>query len=353
MNKDLPLVTIVSICYNHSAFVCENLDSILNQSYQNIELIIMDDCSPDNSVEVIEQWIAENNVQCTFIAHKINKGVCFTMNEAISLSKGKYISLIAADDVMEFDKTSLQVELLEKSDERVALCVSNFSEIDKEGKLLKERYFSKDFIFPKDAFTAMLTTKGVLIHSPTAMIKAAVFDEVGLYDERYIQEDLYMWLKVTEKFEVLYINDVLIKYRILETSLSKNEIYREKMIQDRIAVLASFVSEAKTSKNENLLSSVLINSGYLVDLYLKNKKYPEVLKQIEMQEIYFEKLSNKRLFLPLLEAEITNIYIKNRPLAKKLLSSILFREISFFKKYLIIFFPSSVLKIYRNLKSNA
>ena len=71
-----PLVSIVALCYNHESYLKETLDSILNQTYKNIQLIIIDDCSKDNSISLIKNWIHKNKVECVFIAHKENRGVC-------------------------------------------------------------------------------------------------------------------------------------------------------------------------------------------------------------------------------------------------------------------------------------
>ena len=90
MKDNFPLVSIVAICYNHEKFVKETLDSILHQTYSNIQLIIIDDCSQDNSVSEIKNWIKMNSVDCVFIERTENSGLCKNLNEGIVVSKGKY-----------------------------------------------------------------------------------------------------------------------------------------------------------------------------------------------------------------------------------------------------------------------
>ena len=93
-----PLVTMLAICYNHSRFVINCLESIRHQTYSNVELIVLDDCSTDNSVALINEWIARHAVDCRFVQHRVNAGVCRTLNEGITLARGKYISMIATDE---------------------------------------------------------------------------------------------------------------------------------------------------------------------------------------------------------------------------------------------------------------
>jgi glycosyltransferase involved in cell wall biosynthesis len=114
MNK-LPLVTIISPCYNHSKFVIESLESIKNQSYPNIEHIIIDDCSSDDSVKKIEDWITANEYKCVFIKHKMNMGISYTLNKSLKTSKGKYWAGLSTDDIAGHDRIEKFVNYLENN----------------------------------------------------------------------------------------------------------------------------------------------------------------------------------------------------------------------------------------------
>ena len=94
-----PLVSIIALCYNQEEFLCETLESIKAQTYKNLELIIIDDCSTDQSVKKIESWIKANNHNCNFITNKENLGLVKSLNIAVKKCKGKYYSLIACDDI--------------------------------------------------------------------------------------------------------------------------------------------------------------------------------------------------------------------------------------------------------------
>lgn len=108
----MPLVTVGAFCYNNAQRVTETLDSILSQTYSPIELIIVDDCSTDNSVEVIKNWVKQNDVQCRMNFHTKNIGVCAGVNKVVQNCKGKYITFIG-DDIMLPHKSEKDIAVLE------------------------------------------------------------------------------------------------------------------------------------------------------------------------------------------------------------------------------------------------
>src|SRR2546425_9989206 len=133
---DRPLVSVIAVCYNHAGFVIECLDSILCQTLTDKQLIIMDDCSQDGSPLLIREWIEQHGILCTFIAHRENRGLCKTLNEALANAEGKYLSLIATDDVWMPEKLERQVELMEQLPTTVGVVYSDAFLIDLNGKQL-------------------------------------------------------------------------------------------------------------------------------------------------------------------------------------------------------------------------
>jgi len=97
--QNSPLVSIICLSYNHAQFVEEALNSVLVQTYKNIELLIADDCSPDDSKSVIENWL-KNHPKVVFVANTTNLGNTKTFNKMLALSKGEYVMDLAADDVL-------------------------------------------------------------------------------------------------------------------------------------------------------------------------------------------------------------------------------------------------------------
>jgi len=241
-----PLVSIVAVCYNHEAYLLETLNSIINQSYKNIQLIIIDDCSTDNSVDKIEEWIALNNVPCQFISQKVNKGLCTNLNEGLLLCKGEFYQSIACDDVMKSQKIEKQVAFFQKSLSDVMVVCSNFETIDATSNCISKTYFKPDFKFPKDVFTSLLTNSNaynILVHSPTVLLRRSVFENVGVYNQNLKQEDFYMWLMISRKYSIGFLNEVFVSYRVLSTSLSKQFKFDGPFYFERLDVSSLFLGE--------------------------------------------------------------------------------------------------------------
>ena len=122
MTEQQPLVSIVIPCYNHAQFVQETVQSVIDQDYENIELIIIDDGSKDNSVEVIQEMIPaceERFVRFEF-RYRPNKGLCATLNEALEWCEGEYFSPTASDDILKQNKISTQLAImLSKKEQKI------------------------------------------------------------------------------------------------------------------------------------------------------------------------------------------------------------------------------------------
>ncbi len=182
MNKEGPLVSIIALCYNQAQFCEDTLGSIYNQSYKNIELIIMDDFSSDNSVEKINRWInAHQDISIQFIPHNKNVGICKTLNEALKNAKGKYFELIACDDLMHPEKTSRQVSYLEATNNSVAMVYTDALLINDDGS---DRYGlfiqrSRDFEqLPSGKIYDVLLEEN-FIPAMSVMIKTAIIKSLG------------------------------------------------------------------------------------------------------------------------------------------------------------------------------
>lgn len=143
-NDSLPLVSAIVVNYNQSHFALETLESIRTQTYPNVELIVVDDCSTDDSVRVISKWLTKHRADATFIRHQKNMGVCRTLNDGIAQAHGEYISETAADDVWLHDKIAQQVSLLEQLPKKVGVVYTEAYLIDARSQLLPEMWIKKN-----------------------------------------------------------------------------------------------------------------------------------------------------------------------------------------------------------------
>ena len=263
--KAQPLVSIIVVCYNQSAYVVDCLESIRLQTYKNIELIIIDDCSQDDSVAAIESWIAAHKTQPVFISHKRNQGVCKTFNEALSYASGKYISIIAADDVYLPDKTETQVTLFETLPNKVGLIYSDALQIDASGNLLPRNFINTHRpleVMPQgDVFDVLL--RGNFIPAMSTMVRRECYDTVGLYDEQLSYEDFDMWLRIARRYEFCFSSLVLAKYRVLPTSMSRtiHAAGRWDLLKSDFRIYEKYIADKISSSQRSYLRNALTAIG--------------------------------------------------------------------------------------------
>lgn len=214
-----PLVTVIACCYNHSAFLVESLESIRQQTYPHVQLIIIDDASHDDSDAIITNWIAEHRMPCTYRRHQTNKGICKTLNEALSHAKGKYVSFLATDDLLALDKLEHQVNIMETLPETVGVLYSNALQITEEGEeigLLETPTAS--WPVEGDIFSQLIDRN--CVPPMTALIRASCFKTVGLYDERLCFEDWDMSLRISQHYHFAYSPKIYAKRRVVSTSMT-------------------------------------------------------------------------------------------------------------------------------------
>lgn len=232
---EYPLVTFLSPCYNHSMFVIESLDSIKKQTYPNIQHIIIDDCSKDDSVYKIEKWIEENEYKCHFIKHSVNKGISYSLNESIELSDGKYWSPLATDDVITLDRTQVFVDYLEKHTD-TNMVTSDCKYINEKSQeifvngtpsfLQNCTQYRELFSIQSDFGSYLSLFENNYIPS-SIMLRTNVFSKVGLFDTNLKIEDWDMWLKVAQLGKIGFIDKYLTLYRYhLNNSISGIELRR-------------------------------------------------------------------------------------------------------------------------------
>jgi len=216
-----PLVSVICICYNHARFVGEALQSVLDQTYAPIELIVMDDGSTDGSREVIADFVGRNPA-ITFLPSVTNRGNCRTFNEGLRSSTGVYVIDLSADDRLLPDRVRRGVSLMESKPE----CGVQFSDaelIDEEGTIvgLHSKRFPHATIPQGWIFRDILSR--YFINSPTMMIRKSLLDSLGGYDEALAYEDFDFWVRSSPLTQYAYIPDALVQRRVLPASMGKQQ----------------------------------------------------------------------------------------------------------------------------------
>lgn len=212
------LVSIIALCYNHSQYLIEALDSIKNQSYLNFELLIVDDASTDQSVEMIESWIDKNKIG-RLIKNEGNIGNCASFNKAFFQSTGEYIVDFSLDDVMHSDKLQKQVYFFEQQSIQVGIVYTNVELIDSIGIHKGYMYTAQDKKYEGKIFNQLIAR--YTINPISMMVRKQVFIDLNGYDETLSYEDFDFWIRSSYRYDYKYLDIVSCKKRLHSKSLSK------------------------------------------------------------------------------------------------------------------------------------
>lgn len=225
-----PLASILCLCYNQATFIRESLDSIKKQLYTNYEVLICDDFSKDNSVEIIEQWISENpTLPITFVKHEENKGICKSLNELLSLSRGKYIQLLALDDLLEEDKLQRHVALLENSKDTEAMVFSEAHLINDISNPYQNKFISFHYHYlsleSKNYYEDLLRQN--FLPAMSTLMKSSIIKEIGGWDETLSYEDYDMWLRLSKDYDFIFDDKPSCSYRLHASNTHKKKNFTE------------------------------------------------------------------------------------------------------------------------------
>lgn len=228
MNKE-PLVSVNMAAYNAGKYIAEAIQSVLNQTYKNWELIIINDCSTDSTAEEISKFKDE---RIKVFHNEQNEGIVYTRNRALHYSQGKYISVLDADDVYLPEKLKTQVEFLEGYDD-YAMVGSAFRFIDEESKPLSDMtcWFAKAEYFP-----AILLFNNFFVHSST-MFRTHLAKDIlykPLVKGCAPGEEYQLFVEFARTHKIYNINKELMYYRQHAVSISK---VREDKINEYIDII--------------------------------------------------------------------------------------------------------------------
>ena len=309
-----PLVSVICLCYNHQKYLLEAINSVLDQSYKEIELIIVDDCSTDSSRELLRK-LASDFPQIRLLENEVNRGNCKSFNKALALSKGKYIIDFATDDVMFPNRIQKQVESFEKLGKEYGVLFTNALNIDESGRVLYAHFKEQANIPSGDIYKTLL--EKYLINPPTMMMKKSVLDQLGGYDESLHYEDFDFWVRSSRDFKYFYLNEILTQRRIVGTSHSAK--FYQKKSQYMAESTYRVIEKARwlnKNKEENESLQIRIQSELRLAFYMENfmlvRKYGSLLKLLDGETV----LSKLICFLSLLKVPVFSfykIYLKIKP----------------------------------------
>lgn len=231
-------VCIAIPCYNHGNFIADTIKSIIQQSFLNIELIVIDDGSTDDSASRIRELVplCEARFFRFEFRTRCNRGVCATLNEALAWCESEYFAPIASDDVLKSHKTALQVAYLAEN----TGCAGVFGAVEiigEDGQVLHRPnsiriHKCKKYRF-RDIFMHMHN-----LPAPAQMLRSKALRDIGGYVEGLVIEDWSLWLLLTQSGYTLdYINDTVACYRQHERNTSSKF---DLMLDGRMQILDRF-----------------------------------------------------------------------------------------------------------------
>lgn len=216
-----PLVSVVMPTYNHAQFIKEAIDSVLNQTYNNLELIIIDNFSEDATREIIEGY---GDDRIRYAQFRNNGIIAASRNRGIEQARGQYVAFIDSDDVWLPEKVRLQVEAMQ-ADQRRGISFGKFRVISPDAVETGKIMGPKNPPEP-DGLYARLIKANFIVSSSTLVLKKAL-DDVGLFDENpelRCSEDFDLWLRILRKYRPAYVDEVVGIYRMHATNQSADDL---------------------------------------------------------------------------------------------------------------------------------
>lgn len=241
-------VSVIICCYNHATYVEQALESVLSQSIRPSQLIITDDASTDTSAAIIESWIDRRWPSAEFLRNDVNVGLPATLNSALARVRGDFVVIMAADDWMTPDRLETQIGTFASSSDRVGMVYSDMIEVDEHGVPTGQRWFDPDRMGPPasgDLFEKMI--ERAFMAAPTVMTRVDIVRQAGPYDVTLVAEDYDMFLRLSRLAEWEYIETPLVNYRVLSSSLSRSDHFKQNLRAGRIRMLRKHMNVSETT----------------------------------------------------------------------------------------------------------
>lgn len=242
---DRPLVSVLVACFDHVAHLDRALDSVAAQTYDRLELVIVDDRSTDGSVAGVRRWLERSGMPATFVAHEENVGICAVLNELLSLSTGEYCVLLDTDDWFEPDRVQRHVDRFASLGPEVAVVYGDATIVDESGTSTGESFIEhhlggRPVPEDDDVFDALLA--GNFLPTCAVTVRRSALDDVGGYDETLAYDDFDMWLRLADRYRFVACEGSVANYRLLPGSMSHSPAWSARLAASTIRILAKWVS---------------------------------------------------------------------------------------------------------------
>jgi len=316
-----PLVSVITPVYNREKYLAKCIESILNQTYENFEFIIIDDNSSDLTVNIIKDYLLRDS-RIKFLENNKNLGATLSFNRGLDIAKGKYIARMDSDDISFLDRFKKQVDIFESWHDLEVLGTGAVLIDHKENEIGRKQFPSN---FKK---ISNIIKTGVPVFDPSVMMRSSTLKEINGFDNRLAPaDDYHLWLTLFKQKKIISnIDDYLIKYRLHDSNLSK--------VASREQLQKSF------------LALKIYNSNFSTDEFFNQKNHLDLTSFEELLIKYWDgSNTNKEGSIRIIkeyfsskEYKLKNNEIKVLTLLKGLLKKKSFSFLWYLSKFLFIKF---------------
>ena len=298
--KSMPLISVVLPVYNVAPYIKEAIDSILNQTIQDFEVIVIDDYSTDNTLSIVE---AINDSRIRIIKKSKNKGLIDSLNIGFKEAKGDYIARMDGDDINALNRFEKQLSVLQNNPE-IKACGCWLQQFGKIDRVLKHREFHEEIVARLLLHCSMSMGSVMLDRKAVSELK---FDKNKLH-----VEDYDFWARAAWSFKFYNLQEVLYFYRIHDEQIT--DIYREIQIQADIPIKLFLFK--KLNYNTKIYSDALITKMLLLNEYIEVKEiklFVDWLKKLKILNIKYQIYSQQELTIVLqviLRTIVFQLYFK-------------------------------------------
>lgn len=262
MSNNNPLVSVIIPTYNSNKYIKETLESILNQSYKNLEVIITDDCSSDNTLEIVKEY---KDGRIRILTNTKNLGISGNMNKGIGVSNGKYVAIMDADDWSYPYRIEKQVKLMENNP-KIVLC-SGYMDMCDENLNFKH---TRTYPTSNRDIRKVLLKYNPIAH-PASMWRKKALLKTNLYplDVNNTCHDYALIFEISQFGELRNIPKPLIKYRIRKDSVTGKKIRQTQLVSTRLQREAIKKYGFKPTVGDNLFIILRTISTFILPTQLQ------------------------------------------------------------------------------------
>ena len=260
---DSPAVSVLMSVYNADKYVASAIESILNQTFKDFELIIVDDCSSDNSWDIIRKY-KKIDKRIKAVRNKRNIGGCRTLNEGLRYVRGRYVARADNDDLSMPERLGKQFKFMEQHPE-IGIVGGTMEIIQEDGLVIARRKYNiSDSEIRKKIF------RYSPFSHPLVMFRKSIIDLVGNYDPKYAPADDYdLYFRIGKKSKFANIPDVLLQYRNVGNSMTHNLTRKMELATIRVRLAHSKSKHYKMSALDRLYTYMQFLSVFIVPGKLK------------------------------------------------------------------------------------